>query len=194
VAADALRQIAAVPAAPEGFAALDRLTPLQGLALLPPAEASRLTEAATKRRREIAEAVLPGFRAELARLPASDETLTLIDSEVLGGIAAWPDSAAAEKARFAAVAQERRAAILAAVNRAEAGPLNRRIYEGAEFRLEFLDGKRVVVTPPGEAPEAGTYGEEADGRVIVTAAGRSIVMTREGRRLVAGPIVVRRVK
>lgn len=194
VAADALRQIAAVPAAPEGFAALDRLTPPQGLALLPPAEATRLTEAAATRRGAIAEAVLPGFRAELARLPAADESLTLIDAEVLGGIAAWPDSAAAEKALFAAVAQERRAVILATVNRAEAGPLNRRIYEGAAFRLEFLDGKRVVVTAPGEAPEAGTYAEEADGRVIVAAGGRSIVMTREGRRLVAGPITVQRVK
>jgi hypothetical protein len=35
---------------------------------------------------------------------------------------------------------------------------------------------------------AGTYAEEADGRVVVTPQGRASVFTREGRRLVNGPM------
>ncbi|WP_372624937.1 hypothetical protein [Falsiroseomonas sp.] len=194
VATEMRRQIAAVPAAPEGFAALDRVAPPQALELLPPEQAARVREAAGTRRGQIAEATLPGFRAELARLPETDDSLALIDGVVLGGIAGWPDSAAAEKARFSALATERRGAILAAVNRAEAGRLRGRIYEGPQVKLEFLDATRVIVTEPGAPPEAGTYTEEPDGRVIVTAGGRSVVMTREGRRLIAGPLEARRVK
>ncbi|HEV7266528.1 MAG TPA: hypothetical protein VGN83_16635 [Falsiroseomonas sp.] len=187
-------QLAAVPAAPEGFAALDRVVPAEVLALLPPAAAAQVTEAVATRRGEIAEAVLPGLRAELAGLPETDESLALIDGVVLRGIAGWPDSAAAERARFSGLVKERRAVILAAVNRAEAGPLRGRIYEGPKVKLEFLDATRVVVTEPGAPPEAGTYTEEPDGRVIVTTSARSVVMTREGRRLAAGPLEVRRVK
>jgi hypothetical protein len=137
---------------------------------------------------------LPGFGAELGRLPKSDESLVLIDNAVLRSIAAWPDPAAAEKARFSALATGRRGAILVAVNRAEAGQLPGRIYEGPRVKLEFFDATRMVITEPGAPPEAGTYTEEPDGRVIVTAGGRSVVMTREGRRLTAGPLEARRVK
>lgn len=194
VAAEVLRQVAAVPTVAEGFAALEARAPASLLALLPEAEAARVGAAAAERRGRIAEAMLPGFRAGLAQLPDTEEGMAHLDAEILPEIASWPASAAAEKARFAALAQERRTAILAAVNRAEAGPLRGRVYEGPRMTLEFLDRTRVVLTEPGAPPVAGTYTEERDGRVIVTAGAMSVVMTREGRRLVAGPLEARRVR
>jgi hypothetical protein len=69
-----------------------------------------------------------------------------------------------------------------------------RIYEGDIVKIEFLDRTRVVLTAPGAPPVPGTYTEEADGRVSITAGPMSMVMTREGKRLVAGPVEVRRVQ
>ncbi|WP_158287738.1 hypothetical protein [Falsiroseomonas bella] len=194
VAAELRGRIGAVPRTPEGFGALDQLLPAALLDVLPAEAATSLKQDAAAQRARIAEAALPGFRAELARLPASEEGLETLDRTVLPGVAALPASAAAEKERFAAVAQERRAAILAALNRAEAGPLRGRIYEGEMVKIEFLDRTRVVITAPGAPPVPGTYTEEADGRVSITAGQIAMVMTREGKRLVAGPVTVRRVK
>jgi hypothetical protein len=194
MATEMRREIAAVPVTLDGFDALDRILPAAALDLLPPEQVTALKQAAAERRGRIAEAALPGFRTELGRLPATEEGLATIDDQVLPGIAAFPASAEAEKARFAAVAQERRAAILATVNRAEAGPMRGRIYEGDMVRIEFLDRSRVVLSVPGAPPVPGTYAEEADGRVSITAGQMSMVMTREGRRLLAGPVAVRRVK
>jgi hypothetical protein len=194
MAADMRREIGEVAARMDGFAELDALLPAALLDLLPAAEVAGLRQAAAARRARIVEAVLPAFRAELARLPAAEPSLDTLDNEVLPGIAGLPPSAEDEKARLSAVAQERRAAILAALNRAEAGPLRGRVYEGDRFGLEFLDRTRVVLSAPGAPPVPGTYVEEADGRVSITAGQMSMVMTREGKRLVAGPVAVRRVK
>jgi hypothetical protein len=194
IAADLREQIGEVRTDVDGFEALDLLLPAALMEVLPPADAAALKQAAAERRGRIAEAALPGFRAQLARLPATDESLAMIDDTVLPGVADWPDSAEAEKARFVALAQERRAAILAAVNRAEAGSMRGRIYEGEMVKIEFLDRTRVVLTAPGAPPVPGTYTEESDGRVSITAGQMSMVMTREGRRLVAGPVEIRRVK
>ncbi|WP_137177756.1 hypothetical protein [Roseomonas sp. AR75] len=193
--AGALRQeVGRVAASPDAFAALDRMVTGDVLALLPAEEGTALKAAAAERRGGIADALLPAFRAELAAMPVTEESLTAIDRSVLPGIARWPASAEAEKARFAAVAQERRAAILTAVNRAEAGAMRGRIYEGDMVKIEFLDRTRVVLTAPGAPPVPGTYTEEADGRFSITAGPMSMVMTREGKRLVAGPVEVRRVQ
>jgi hypothetical protein len=194
IATEVVADAAAIPADAEAFAALDRFTAPAVLDVLPPAEATRVKDAVAARRTAVAAAMLPGFRSALAALPQTDAGLTRLDTEVLPGIAAWPDSAEAERTRFAALAQERRAAILAAVNRAEAGPMRGRVYEGDALKLEFTDRTRVVVTALGGAPAAGTYTEERDGRVFVEVNGRSLVLTRQGRRLVGGPLVVSRVK
>jgi hypothetical protein len=194
IATELRGRIGAVPANLEGFDALEQLLPAALLELLPAEAAAGLKQQAAAQRGRIAETALPGFRAELARLPASEEGLETIDRTVLPGIAAWPASAVAEKERFAALTQERRAAILAAVNRAEAGPMRGRLYEGERLTIEFLDRTRVVLTAPGVPPVPGTYTEESDGRVTITAGQMSMVMTREGKRLVAGPLAVRRVK
>jgi hypothetical protein len=194
VAAALVAQAAAVPPEAEAFAALDRLAAPATLDLLPPAEATRVKDAAAARRTAVAAAMLPGFRTGLAALPQTDEGLARLDTDVLPEIASWPDSASAERDRFAALAQERRAAILAAVNRAEAGPMRGRVYEGDALKLEFMDRTRVVVTALGGTSAAGTYTEERDGRVFVEVNGQSLVLTREGRRLVGGPLVVSRVK
>ncbi|WP_135467741.1 hypothetical protein [Crenalkalicoccus roseus] len=187
------QEIAAVPPNAEAFGRLDRLAAEGVLRLLEPEGAGRVQEAAAARRRSVAEALLPAFRRELAALPQTEEGMAAIDDLLLPGIAAWPASAAAEKAQFAELAGAHRAVILAAIERAEAGPLRGRIYEGELLRIEFVDRSRVVVTPTGGVPAAGTYTEEGN-RVFVTVNALSTVFSREGRRLVGGPLALRRVR
>ncbi len=194
VAGQIAQAITAVPPGETAFASLDQAAGGAVLDLLPPDRAEALRGAAERRRAEVAQAMLPEFRRGLAALPITEDGLAQIDGQVLPDIAAWPASAAAEKEHFAALAQERRGAILAALNRAEAGPLRGRVYEGDMVKIEFLDRTRVVLTAPAAPPVPGTYTEESDGRVTITAGQMSMVMTREGRRLMAGPITVRRVK
>ncbi len=189
-----LARASAVPVAFEGFDTLDRLAPPPLRAALPETEGARLAAGLAARRAAIAEALLPGFRTGLARLPATDEGLAAIEDQVLPELRDLPASAEAEQARFLALAQDRRAAILAAVNRAEAGPLRGRVYANDTLKLEFLDRGRVIATLEGAAPAAGTYEEVADGRVILDVNGESLVLTREGRRLAGGPLVLRRAR
>ncbi|HEY9566894.1 MAG TPA: hypothetical protein VIR38_02290, partial [Thalassobaculum sp.] len=60
------------------------------------------------------------------------------------------------------------------------------------MKLEFVDRTRVFVTDARGQTAAGTYTEEKDGRVVVTLPGQSVVLTREGRRLLGGPVELRR--
>jgi hypothetical protein len=194
VGAAIVKEIAGTPVGPEAFQALDRRSDPTLLALLPVEQAGQVRTAAETRRKQITEALLPAFQRELAALPETDESLRRIDAEVLPEIAALPGSAADAKAALSEAATARRAAILAAVNRAEAGSLRGRIYEGPMMKLEFIDRSRVIATVLINPPAAGTYTEESDGRVIVEVNSQSMVFTREGRRLVAGPIAVTRTK
>jgi hypothetical protein len=189
-----VQRAGAIPADLGGFAALDAVATPQTLAALRPAEAAQVSAALAARRRAITEAALAEFRRALAALPLTDEGLGRIEDTMQPALDALPRSAAAERARLAVVVQERRAAILAAVNRAEAGPLRGRIYENEALRLEFAAGGRAVVTLPGAPPAGGTYTEDPEGRVFLEVNGQSLVFLREGRRLVAGPMLLTRMQ
>ncbi len=194
LAATLVERAAAIPPDLDGFAALDTVVTVQTLAQLRPAEAARVSAALAARRRAITEAVLAELRRHLAALPLTEDGLVRIEDGVMPALEALPRSAAAERARLAVLVQERRGAILAAITRAEAGPLRGRIYENEELRLEFVSGGRVVATLPGAPPAGGTYTEDQDGRVFLEVNGQSLVFLREGRRLVAGPMVLARMQ
>lgn len=189
-----LRDIQASPIEVETFAALDAVAGERLLALLPEAQAARVRAAVSERRRTVAASLLPKFRQELAAMPQTDEALMAIDDELLPQLATWPDSASGERAVFEQAAKERREAILAAVNRAQAGPLRGRTYEGPFAKVEFIDATRVIATAGPNPPTAGTYEEIDGGRVIVSVNNDAIVFTREGARLVSGPIVLHRMQ
>lgn len=80
------------------------------------------------------------------------------------------------------------------MNRAQAGPLRGRVYEGPFAKVEFIDASRVIATPAGAPPTAGTYEQIGDGRAIITVNNEPLVFTREGARLTSGPIQLRRVE
>lgn len=189
-----VREIAAAPIEPGTFRKLEEMSGNAVLALLPPDAAGQVREAAEARRRQVTAAILPAFRRELGALPDTDDSLRRIDDEVQPEIDGLPASAAEAKAALTEAANQRRAAILAAVNRAEAGSLRGRIYEGPLLKIEFIDRSRVIATGMMGPSAAGTYTEESDGRAIVEVNGQSMVFTREGRRLVSGPITLQRIQ
>ncbi len=192
-----IAQIAAAPvAAPEGFVHIDRATDDRLLRLLPPPTAAKVRDAAARARKDVADKLFDATKAQLAALPATDDSLDQIEDHILPAIASWPASAGAEKARFIEAANGRKAAILEAVNRAEAGPMRGRVYEapGGFGKLEFVDRSRVVFTV-GDQSRAGTYEEQRDGRIFVTIPpDGTLVLTREGARLTGAGAPLKRVK
>ena len=180
-------RIAAIPAGPEAFAVIDRDVPDALLRILPQPNAEKVRAAAEGQRQKAADAVFATFQRELAALPQTQAGIDTIDGTMKPALAAWPPSAVPYRQRFAEAADARRAAIVEVVNRAERGSLRGRTYESAAgVSLEFVDRTRVFVKQSGQTA-AGTYSEEGDGRVVVTVNNHSSVLTREGRRLVAGP-------
>jgi hypothetical protein len=187
-------RIAAIAPGAPAFLAIDREAPEALLRILPPANAGRVRAAADAQRQKTAEALVPAFQQELAALPETQEGIDMIDGTIKPSLAAWPQSAAGFKPRFAEAAEARRAAILAVVNRAERGSLRGRVYESrGGFSLEFVDRTRVFFKQ-GQQTAAGTYTEEADGRVVVTVNNQSMVLAREGRKLTGGPTDFTRTK
>jgi len=183
-------QVQATPVGIQAFRRLDEIAPERLLALLPETEARKVRAAVSERRQTVAAELLP----QLAALPETDDALLEIEEVILPELERWPASALAEHAPIERAAQERHAAILVAVNRAEAGPLRGRVYEGSFLTVEFIDEGRVVATAGLSPPAAGTYEEIADGRVIVTVNNDAMVFTREGARLISGPIQIRRLR
>jgi hypothetical protein len=183
-----------VTAGPDGFAEIDGIADEGVLRVLTADQARQVRSAAADQRKALADQILVPFRRQLAGLPNADASLDVIDQEVLPGIRAWPASANEEKARFEQMAAERRAEIVARLNRAESGALRGRVYEGDGVTFEFVDRTRVFVKSPLGQTLAGTYAEERDGRVVVTLNNESLVLAREGRRLVGGPATLTRTK
>lgn len=187
-------QIAAIAPGPEAFAAIDREVPDVLLRILPPANAEKVRAAADQQRQKAADAVFATFERELAALPQTQAGIDTIDDTMKPALAAWPPSAVPYRQRFAEAADARRAAILAVVDRAERGSLRGRTYESRMgFALEFVDRSRVFFKQGGQTA-AGTYSEESDGRVVVTVNNQSMVLTREGRKLIGGPTDFTRTK
>jgi hypothetical protein len=194
ISAALIAEIGHTPADETGFARLDQMTDRRLLAQLTPEQQTAVTAAATARRTAVADALFVPFQRQLAALPASEASLDVIDHEVIGGMRAWPASAAPFVARFQEAATARRAELVTRLNRAEAGSLRGRIYEGDGVAFEFVDRTRVFVKSPLGQTLAGTYAEERDGRVVVTLNNESLVLAREGKRLVGGPTLLTRTK
>jgi hypothetical protein len=177
----------------EAFAAIDQRANEQVLRILPEPNAAKVRAAAEAQRKKAAEMMLAQYQRELAAMPQTQETLDTIDQRLRPGLDNWPRSAAAYREPFVQATESRRAAVVAAVNRAESGSLRGRVYEGGMFELEFVDRSRVFLKSMGQTA-AGTYAEERDGRIIVTVNNQSMVLTREGRTLTGGPVTFRRTK
>lgn len=183
IAATLVAQIGQSSQGADGFADIDRRAQEALLPNLPAPHAARVRDTANARRQAVADTLLKDMTAKLAALPETDASLHQVN-EALAGIAAWPASAAAFKPKFQELAQARRTAILATVDKAEAGPLRGRIYasQSGRAKLEFVDATRVFASQGG-ATAAGTYTEEKDGRVVLAVNQQSWVMSREGRQL-----------
>jgi hypothetical protein len=189
-----IAEIAAAPGDENGFVAIDRAADERVLRLLAEQNAARVRDAASAQRKKTADALFGPFQQALARLPTTQDGLDAIDGEVRPMLAAWPASAAEHRPRFQEAIEARRTAILAAVNRAEAGAMRGRVYQGGGVELEFLDRTRTVMKMGGGQAITGTYTEERDGRVIVTMNNQALVLVREGRTLTGGPVTFRRTR
>ncbi len=167
----------------DAFADIERRSAPQLAKLLTPAQAARIREAVDARRNAVAEPLYEGFAAELAKLPEEQASLERIDA-VRAAIGTWPPVAGEQAPRFRKAADERREAILAAINRKEAGSMAGRVYQSSNGRekLEFVDRNRVLVSH-GDQTMPAEYVEEKDGRVSITGVNLAVTLTREGRVL-----------
>ena len=183
-------EVRPIPVSIAAFRSLDAVAPEHLLALLHAAEARTVRETVAERRQAIAAELLPSFAA----LPETDDALLEIEEVILPELERLPASASAERESIERAAKARHAEILAAVTRAEAGPLQGRVYQGPLWTIEFIDESRVVATKDARAPTVGTYEELADGRVIITVNNEAMVFSREGARLISGPIRLHRLR
>jgi hypothetical protein len=158
----------------------------------PPEAAQRIERAALERAQAIGDASLREFRRELGRMPVEQQTLDELDGllrDLEGNqpkpwLAAWTP-------RIVELIRNRRAEVVTALNRLEAGSFAGRIYEGQGVRVEFLNARRAVVSRFGSSSLVAVE-EIGDGRVVLMLDGRQVVATREGRRLVGlGPALLR---
>jgi len=178
----------------DAFADIEARSAPQLASLLSPAQAARIRDAAQARRASVAESLYTGFTTDLAKLPEDEASLDRID-EAGAALGRWPAHASDQAQRFRKAAEARRVAILAAVDRKEAGRMAGRVYQSSngQDRFEFVDRKRVLVSSAGHTTPA-EYVEERDGRVSVTAPGMAVTLEREGRRLRGWSVPLARVK
>ena len=191
--------VADIEGAPDGMPAFNNIvtqTNPQMLNRLPPAEAARVRSAANAKAEKVGNAMMPAFAKNLADLPVADESIDRLDGPTLADLRQSLAPAPAVLARFEQAAAARRAEIMTALTKAEAGAMRGRHYadRAGRIKMEFVDRTRVFVTAPDGQTAAGTYSEEKDGRVVVTLPNTSMVLTREGRRLTGGPVELRRVE
>ncbi len=178
----------------DAFADIEKRSAPQLASLLAPAQATRIREAADARRSVVAEQLYKGFTTDLAKLPEDDASLGRID-EARAAIGGWPSGAAEQTSRFRKAAEDRRAVILTAVNRKEAGRMTGRIYHSPNGRekLEFVDRNRVLISS-GDRTMPASYVEEKDGRISITGENLAVTLAREGRTLRGWSVPVTRVK
>ena len=190
--------VADIEGAPDGMPAFNNIvtqTNPQMLNRLPPGEAARVRAAADAKAEKVGNAMMPAFQKNLADLPVEDASIDNLDGPTLAYVRQSFAPAPAVRTRFEQAAAARRADIVAALTKAEAGAMRGRHYadRAGRIKMEFVDRTRVFVTAPDGQTAAGTYTEEKDGRVVVTLPNTSMVLTREGRRLNGGPVELRRV-
>lgn len=190
-----LQHIAAIPTDTKAFKALDGYAHPQLLNLLDAEAAARVREAAEARRQAVAETLYPRLTAELDGLPENEKALAVIDTVLLPDVQSWPPSAGEYKARLLDAVVTRRNAILAAITEAERGPLRGRSYadRAGMMKLEFQSDGKAFLTGPGGQTLAVPYEEDGDERVLVSTPEGTVVLTREGRWLVSGPVQLQRI-
>ncbi len=187
----ALTDIAAMPDVPESWRRLEPMADSRLTTLLNEPDARRMQQAVAAKRAAIEAQTVAELQEALTALPLTDDGLQKLDGTLRPGLRALPFNSPVVTATGNAALDARRATIVEAVNKAEAGPLRGRVYADTKlgFKLEFVDRTRIFVTTPDGATAAGTYQEEPDGRVTVTLPGSSQVLTREGRSLIGGPMM-----
>src|SRR5690606_13746546 len=127
--------------------------------------------------------------------PVEDASIDNLDGPTLAYVRQSLAPAPTLQPLFQKEVATRRAEIIAALDKAEAGALRGRHYADrhGQVKLEFVDRTRIFMTMPDGQTAAGTYTEEKDGRVVVTLPDSSTVLTRTGRRLTGGPVELRRI-
>lgn len=189
-----LQHITATPMDTKAFKALDGYAHPQMLNLLDAEAAATVRDAAEARRQAVAEELYPRLTAELDGLPENEKALAVIDTVLLPDVQGWPASAGEHKARLLDAVVTRRNAILAAITKAERGPLRGRSYadRAGMMKLEFQSGGKAYMTAPDGQTLAVNYEEDGDDRVLVSTPQGTLVLTREGRWLVSGPVQLQR--
>lgn len=182
-----IKGLDAFPATLAGLSDLDNFKSgtMRGLeALVGPAAAAKFGEAATKRATSIGEQAFDPFREALGEMPATEEGLAEFDNalkEVEGPVSGLETPL---RDRYVEAAAERRAEIVAAVEKEDARlaklPLSGGVFTDRETgaKLEFRDRSRVYLTIFNETTEA-QYEVDGD-RVIIRMPTANQVFTRQG--------------
>ncbi|WP_333673360.1 hypothetical protein [Elioraea tepidiphila] len=156
---------------------------------LPTAE---IEAAIAARRAAMREEMSAELVAGIGRTPADETGFAALDQMTDRRVLALltPE----QQGAVTAAATARRAALVTRLKRAESRSLRGRVYEGDGVSFEFVDRTRVFVKSVLGHTLAGSYTEERDGRVVVTLNAESVVLAREGKRLVGGPTLLTRTK
>ena len=195
VAAQLQAAIAATPVETGSFATLDRLLDARILAQLAPADADAVLAAARDRRDALGEALSALLREELDGLDEDERSLAIIDTALLPGTTAIPASAGPWREALLSAVVERRNAILADITHEQRGSLEDRVYvtRDGSVKVEFRDDDEAYVTDGSGQTQAVAYEEVGDEQVKLALPQATIVLTREGRWLVGGPLQLQRI-
>jgi len=195
VAAQLQATIAATPFETGTFAELDRLTDPRILAQLAPDDAAATRAAAQARRGEIGEKLSAIMEDELDGLDEDEKALAVIDTVLLPGASAIPPSAGRWREGLLSAVVARRNAILAAITYEQRGSLEDRIYTTRDrsMKVEFRDDDEAHVTDASGQTLVIAYEEVGDAEVKLALPQATILLTREGRWLVGGPLQLQRI-
>ncbi len=194
VARELLAAVAAVRFETEAFEELDRLSDPRLLSHLAPADADAVRAAADARRAEIGERISRQIREDLAGLAENEQALAVIDTTVLPGATALPPSARPWRDELLAAAVARRNEILAQITYEQRGALEGRVYATRDraLKVEFRDDDEAYVTEPSGQTVVAAYEEVGDEEVKLALPQATLVLKREGRWLVGGPLQLQR--
>lgn len=194
VAAQLQAAISATPFETGTFAELERLADPRVLAQLAPADADATRAAAQARRDEIGEKLSAMLADELNGLDEDEEALAVIDTALLPSVSAIPASAGRWREALLASVVERRNAILAAITYDQRGSLEDRVYmtRDRSMKVEFRDDEAYVTDASGQTLVVA-YEEVDDAQVKMALPQATILLTREGRWLVGGPLQLQRI-
>src|SRR5690606_29634790 len=139
--------VADIEAAPDGMPAFDTIGSYTAgplLSRLPPPQAARIRAAADAKAAKVGEALLPTFRKNLADLPVEDASIDNLDGPTLAYVRQSLAPAPTLQPLFQKEVATRRAEIIAALDKAEAGTLRGRHYADrhGQVKLEFVDRTR----------------------------------------------------